>query len=93
MKGISLPVNVVVALIVAGICLLVITILLVIVNPPGPDWEALYRIACSDLVINCDKTWDEVKIEYQDKIYTLHEICLNRGVNDEATCKQGCGCY
>ena len=91
MKGIELPVNLIVIVVIAVIILLVMVFLVLNYSKSTPNYEALYRLGCLKLITSCSKSTSEITIESGDKSLSLSEICGNMGMGED-DCKKGCGC-
>jgi hypothetical protein len=91
MKGVSLPINTTVIVIVAVICLVALVIAIIYYSQRTPKYDVLYRLGCLQLITNCEKSTAEIQVNSADKPISLSEICNNLGMDDDA-CKKGCGC-
>lgn len=102
MKGISLPVNFLIILIIAVIVIAAIFLIIRIIWPEE-DWQGLYRIACTEVatIHRCNITESDwvppsgihvTSPKTGNNVY-LDQICYMNGKNDVESCVKGCiGC-
>lgn len=91
MKGLSLPINTVVIILIAIFVLVAIILLLVYYSQQGPNYQALYAIGCVKLIKDCSKSPSEITVASGNSVYDLGSICSNLGL-DQNACKKSCGC-
>jgi hypothetical protein len=93
MKGIALPIHIVILIVLGLLCLVgLVGFLLHISRPEPAELEALYQAACLKLFVDCEQDWQSVEITSKGNTYTLKDICNKLGISDQTSCKKGCGC-
>lgn len=94
MKGISLPVNLMVVLIVGLVCLAGIIAYLWLFKP-STGCKDLFEVSCILILQgNCEKDWDELSqeiVKYGDKICSIGDIASDLGIGG-VEYKKRCGC-
>lgn len=91
MKGLSLPINTTVIILVAILCLLALVIVIVFYNQQTPNYQAFYGIGCLNMIKDCSKNPSEITVKIGSNSYDLGTICQNLGMDANA-CKKSCGC-
>lgn len=96
MKGVSLPTQIVVYVLIAALVVVVVISLMTYFSRSTEpmDYQAIYNSLCLKLITKADcKTVDlsTVDINIQGKTITLQEACDYLGMDDRS-CRENCGC-
>lgn len=94
MKGISLPSNISVYLIITLMVIAVIVTFVYMYCPTcfgGERYDMLMRKGCLDLIKDCNENLNQIIVENKRE-YTLQELCNLNGIADENKCRSACGC-
>jgi len=106
MKGLELPINIIVIIVLAAVVLIAGLFLFMgswQTSGGATQSESIFRSLCNKLLQqNCDVTdLNGIKVTISGKDYTLANECINRGAKtgsgtsaivDVTKCKQLCGC-
>ncbi|MEM5785625.1 MAG: hypothetical protein QXY29_01080 [Candidatus Aenigmatarchaeota archaeon] len=97
MKGLELPINLIIIIIIAGVILLALLYLFTNAwqsGGGGVQSENVFRSLCQKFVTqyNCDPNKiSQVSLTISGKTYSLSTECSSRGVSGDA-CARACGC-
>jgi len=96
MKGMSLPTDTIVYLIIGVVVLGVIIVLIVYFNQSREpiDYQVAYNTLCLKLLMKSDcatADLDTIEMTIQGNTITLQETCDQLGI-DDTTCRENCGC-
>jgi|GEM_PF-3115316 len=102
MKGLELPINIIVIIVLAAVVLIAGLFLFMgswQTSGGATQSESIFRSLCNQLLQkNCNADLNSIKVTISGKDYTLASECINRGakiassVVDADKCKQLCGC-
>jgi len=93
MKGITLPSNVMVYLIITILVISAVVIYVLEYYPNEEDYYFLLKSGCVELARNCDNpNWQNIVIEGKIKSYTMAELCTLNNIKTLENCKKSCGC-
>lgn len=99
MKGLELPVNIIVIMIVAVLVLLAFAFYFTSQSSQGASAivvEKAHQEGCIRLraaPVLCEHTKvNDVPVSYNDKTYSLGNVCALRGITDSVQCAKSCGC-
>ena len=96
MKGLELPINIIVIIVLAVVVLIAGLFLFMgswQSSGGATQSESIFRSLCNQLLQkNCEPSPNTITTTISGKTYTLKDMCAQRGISGDDACKQACGC-